>query len=121
MKSNENDHEYDVVDREILKNLLKEDCIDWYYFHEKYRLSPGQFSRSMKKLETFGYLVIIDEKIKITEKGRKYLIAERNNILRKNSPEHWELPQSERLSSKTDINQFYLPNIKKMRGKFGAS
>lgn len=115
MKLNKQKHGYDVVDREILKNLLKKDCIDWYYFHEKYRLSPGQLSRSMKKLEAFEYLVIKDEIIQITDKGIKYLIADRNNILRKNSTEYWELPQSERLTNKTDINQFYLPNSKKLK------
>lgn len=106
---------FEVVEREILKNLLKKDTIDWYFFHEKYKLSPGQLSRSMKKLEAWEYIVIEDDKIHITNDGIKRLIAERNDKLRKRTVEIWQLPQSERLVEKLNVNQFYLPNKNKMK------
>ena len=42
---------FDVVDREILKNLLKKDIIDWYFFHENTDFHLV-ISRSMKNLQT---------------------------------------------------------------------
>jgi predicted methyltransferase len=111
---NSNKPYFEVVDREILKNLLKQERIDWYYFHEKYMLSPGQLSRSIKKLEELKLLVVEDDKIKITEEGRKTIISNRNKMLRKNKDEYWELPQEERKGITLGVNQFYLPNDRKI-------
>ena len=104
---------FDVVDREVLRNLLKENSIDWYYFHEKYKLSPGQLSRSIKKLEAWNFLIIEDGLIRATDEGRIAILSERNKIFRRNSEDNYDKIQQERLGNKININQFYLPRKKK--------
>ena len=105
---------FDVVDREILKNLLKNKKLDWYYLHEKYRLSPGQLSRSFKKLIRLKFILVGDESIEITEEGLIKTITMRKIILRKNEDEFWSKLQDERKGAKIKVNQFYLPNVKKI-------
>jgi len=106
---------FEVVDREVLINLMKLKTIDWYYFHKQYKLSPGQLSRSIKKLEAWKFLVIEEEQIRITEEGQKTIVSERNRIFRKNSDEDWGVEQRDRMRQKIEINQLYMPNIKKLK------
>jgi DNA-binding PadR family transcriptional regulator len=106
---------FDVVDREIIKNILQQEKIDWYFFHEKYKLSPGQLSRSIKKLENCKFIIVDNEKIQITEEGRKTIIAKRNSILRKSQDEYWGIVQEDRKGNKVEINQYYLPNKAKIK------
>jgi hypothetical protein len=106
---------FNVVDREILKNLLKQGSIKWYFFHEKYRLSPGQLSRSLNKLEALEFVIIKDDEVTITKEGRAVVVLERNNILRITPNENWKIIQDYRVGKKLELNEFYLPIKKKMQ------
>jgi len=110
MKKKRRDIIFDVVDREILINLIKHEKLDWYYLHEKYRLSPGQLSRSIKKLINLKFITLGDEFVAITKEGLISLISQRNKFLRKNKDEFWTILQEERKGKKIKLNQFYLPN-----------
>jgi DNA-binding PadR family transcriptional regulator len=104
---------FNTIDREVLKNVALKKKVNWYYFHQKYRLSPGQLSRSIRKLVSLEYIIIDDDNIELTPKGQKILYKERNKIFRKNEHESWLKVQDFRKAKNLKIDEFYNPLIYK--------
>lgn len=86
---------YHSEDREILRDLYADK--DWkeiYVFHEKYLLSPAQVSRSVRKLEQQELIEILDHRIRMTDHGRKWLLANRRRVFFDCGKLQWKNPHT---------------------------
>ncbi len=116
-------------DREILRDLFK--CPDGkmlFFFHDEYLLSPAQVSRSLQKFSELHLVEIDNEMVRLTEIGRKWVLANRRAIffnvghafwkdplIRKEWPED-ELYREILESARND----YRPKMKRMNLEFFA-
>ncbi|PLK44358.1 hypothetical protein [Emticicia sp. TH156] len=80
-------------DRIILKEVFQKSSVDLYYFHSKYQLSIAQIVKSVKKYKILDLINVIDYKIEITEKGRKWIFVNRAKLFLDQDACYWkEIP-----------------------------
>ncbi|MBP6740849.1 MAG: hypothetical protein KA146_12705 [Leptospiraceae bacterium] len=92
------------VDKKVIKDLLNSsDGIIIYALFEKYKFSPAQVSKFTRKFLEHGAILIKNDKLFLTEYGRKWIIAHRKEIFlqeRKNTwekiPEEWKITVEEK-------------------------
>jgi len=97
-------------DREILRHLYAAHVpVDVYYFHERYQLSPGQIARVIRKYSSEDKIVIVDDSIELTEKGRRWVLRNRRQIFMSGSARPWkQIPDEFRNTKNRAGNKFKL-------------
>ena len=101
-------------DIEFLKELLSNDKVELYLLHEKYRLSPAQMARTIKKFEKLDLIIIKDDRISLKDKGRKWIFEKRNNLFLKEKDKYWKKVPEEMEQEKIAINSLYKPKRSKI-------
>lgn len=84
------------VDKKVIKDLLSSsDGIIIYSLFEKYNFSPAQISRFTRKFFEEGVILKINDTLRLTEFGRKWVMANRKEIFLKERKNTWEkIPDS---------------------------
>lgn len=77
---------------ELLRDLYESDSeIDSYVFHKKYNLSPASLARVLNKYEQEEIIEIKGSKLKITEKGRNWVFANRRLLFLSVRKQYWKV------------------------------
>lgn len=112
------DHNFLSEDREILRDLYTASgWVEVYFFHKKYLLSPAQITRTIRKLEELKIVEVSDYKIRMTEFGRKWLLANRRQVFLRPDDMSWKNTSS-KVAYNDDENSTYFPRPGKMRQPF---
>lgn len=99
-------------DIELLKELYSNDKIELYFFHKKYKLSPAQLARALKKFKDAGLILLDNDSVELNEKGRRWIIGNRKELFLKEKSKYWKrIPENMKQQS-LEINQFYIPERK---------
>jgi len=101
-------------DIELLKELYLREKVDFYFFHEKYKLSPAQLGRTLKKFKDAGLIVIEEQNIILNEIGIKWIIGNRRELFLKEKSKYWKNIPDEMTQEILGINDIYIPNRKKI-------
>ena len=99
-------------DRIFLKAIFaSKESIDIYDIHKEYLLSPGQVSRSLKKLTKLDLVSVDFEagKALLTENGLIKIVEKRKIFFGSFDREKWRAPPDEMLGEKIEINAPYIP------------
>ena len=96
-------------DIELLKWLYSKDKIEFYFFHEKYRLSPAQLARSLKKFFDLELIEIDNVLIILTQKGREWIFHNRLKLFLSKKSKYWKNIPEEMKQDTLAINELYLP------------
>lgn len=96
-------------DIEFMKELYINNSLSLYFFHEKYMLSPAQLGRTIKKFTDLKYVLVNDFDVVLTEKGRKWIIANRRELFLKTKEKHWKKVPIEMTREVFNINNTYKP------------
>lgn len=99
-------------DIELLKELYLREKVDLYFFHEKYKLSPAQLGRTLKKFNDAGYIIIDKQDVILNEIGRKWIIGNRRQLFLKEKSKYWKKVPEEMTQKNLSINELYIPNRK---------
>jgi DNA-binding PadR family transcriptional regulator len=97
-------------DIELLKELYSSSEKDLYFFHEKYKLSPAQLARTLKKFESEELIEIKNRIVVLTEKGRKWIFHNRGMLFLKEKSKYWKKIPDEMKQEPLGINELYKPN-----------
>lgn len=101
-------------DIEILRELIKNESVELYSFHEKYKLSPAQLARVIEKFKNLNLITLTNDQLSLTKDGAEWIFKNRKVIFLKERQKYWkEVPESMR-QKKLEINEFYKPNRKKI-------
>ena len=101
-------------DIEFIKELYIHNSVSMYFFHEKYMLSPAQLGRTIRKFTNIECVIIDDNNIELTDKGRKWIIANRKELFLKTKEKYWKNIPIEMLQAAIKTNDTYKPNVKKL-------
>lgn len=101
-------------DIEFIKELYIHNSVSMYFFHEKYMLSPAQLGRTIRKFTNIECVIMNDDNIELTEKGRKWIIANRKKLFIKTKEKYWKNIPIEMIQETFKINDTYKPNTKKL-------
>ena len=101
-------------DIELLKELYLREKVDFYFFHEKYKLSPAQLGRTLKKFKDAGFIVLDGQNIVLNETGRKWIIGNRRELFLKEKSKYWKKIPEEMKQDTLAINELYIPDRKKI-------
>lgn len=105
---------YFTEDIELLKELYYKNTANVYFFHERYRLSPAQLARAIRKFENQGLIEFNDTTVTLTENGKKWVLANRKDIFLYERKKYWkEVPENMRRKP-IKMNSPYKP-INKIR------
>lgn len=99
-------------DIELLKELYSNDKIELYFFHEKYKLSPAQLGRTLKKFRDAGLIVFDKNSVTLNESGRKWIIGNRRELFLKEKSKYWKKIPKKMKQESLAINELYIPNRK---------
>lgn len=97
-------------DIELLRELYLSNEKDLYFFHEKYKLSPVQLARTLKKFESKELIEIKNRIIILTEKGRNWIFYNRRMLFLKEKSKCWKNIPDEMKQEHLKINEIYKPN-----------
>lgn len=101
-------------DIELLKELYSKEKIEMYYFHEKYKLSPAQLGRTIKKFKEAGLIIIDEKNVILLEKGRKWIIGNRRDLFLNERSKYWKKIPEQMKQESLAINELYKPDRKKI-------
>lgn len=101
-------------DIEFVKELYFHNSVSVYYFHEKYMLSPAQLGRTIRKFIEIECVTLNDTNITLTNKGRKWIIANRRELFLKNKDKYWKNIPIDMKQEAISINDTYKPDITKL-------
>lgn len=96
-------------DIEFIKELYIHNSVNMYFFHEKYMLSPAQLGRTIRKFTNIKCVIINDNNIELTDKGRKWIIANRKELFLKTKEKYWKNIPVEMAQEAFKINDTYKP------------
>lgn len=99
-------------DIEFLKELYYRDKIDLYFFHEKYKLSPAQLARTIRKFEEEELIVLDKRQVILNEKGRNWIFRNRRILFLKEKSKYWKNIPEEMKQDSLAVNELYKPNRK---------
>lgn len=106
-------------EREILKLLYSSnEWADLYSLHDKYLLSPGQLSNAVRKFEDAGIIESKELEVKLTLKGRVWLIKHRRAIFMGGHGRPWAKPRPEHCQEPISPMQPYLPELENVDQAF---
>jgi hypothetical protein len=77
-------------------------------------LSPAQLGRTIRKFTNIECVIINDNNIELTEKGRKWIIANRKELFLQTKEKYWKNTPIEMIQETFKINDTYKPNTKKL-------
>lgn len=97
-------------DIELLKVLYSSSERNLFFFHEKYKLSPAQMARTLKKFESKELIEIKTRVVVLTEKGRKWIFQNRGMLFLKEKTKYWKNIPDEMKQKPLRINELYKPN-----------
>ena len=106
------DFEIQVEDRIILRSLFSSNGeLNVYELHKKYLLSPGQISRSLRKLSSLDIISMDVENaiFEITENGREIILFNRRELFGRPLHKVWQNIPEEMLVAKVEQDMPYLP------------
>ena len=74
--------DFDVADREFIKHAFaaEKSGLDLYLLHERYLLSPGQISRSLRKMLELGLVTYANGRVAFSSRGRVWIVKNRVKI-----------------------------------------
>ena len=101
-------------DIEFLKELYSQNELDLYFFHEKYRLSPAQLSRTINKFLETGLIDLKENKVILNDVGRKWIISHRKKLFLDASRRYWKKVPEDMTQDVICINELYKPNRKEI-------
>lgn len=101
-------------DIELLKELYSEERIDLYFFHEKYKLSPAQLGRTLKKFKDAGLIILDGQNIILNETGREWIFVNRRVLFLKEKSKYWKVIPEHMKQNSLAINKLYLPKRKSL-------
>lgn len=103
-------------DREILRILYGlSSSVDIFYFHEKYRLSPGQVARVIRKYLADELIYYKDDKLLLSELGRRWLLKNRRQIFWGIADKKWkDIPKEFRVEVSND-HDTKLPSLRTIK------
>lgn len=99
-------------DIEVIKELFPNKKVNIYFFHEKYRLSPAQLGRTIRKFTEMGLILVDGDYIELTEVGWKWVMANRQELFLKKKEKYWKNIPVDMLQLPMEINEFYTPKRK---------
>lgn len=99
-------------DIEFLKELYLENKVDLYFFHEKYRLSPAQLSRTISKFIEKDLITLKDNCVILNETGKKWIVSQRKHLFLNESRKYWKKAPENMMQKTKLINELYKPNRK---------
>lgn len=96
-------------DIEFMRELYIHNSVSLYFFHEKYMLSPAQLGRTIRKFTNIECVIFNENYIELTEKGRKWVIANRRELFLKTKEKYWKNIPVEMAQEAFQINDTYKP------------
>lgn len=111
--------DFSSYERECLSALFaSSDWLDMFVFHEKYLLSPGQVASFMRRFEEGSVIEAQGGRARLTEFGRRWVLANRAVIFLVSNRVWAEAPQI--MVEAARINPFepYLPDLKRLQERF---
>jgi predicted transcriptional regulator len=98
------------VEQSILKELFKSsNGLLVYTIYGKFRLTPAEVFKFLQKFSTADIIKQEEEKISLTEKGKKFLLFRKKAP--SNSKDKFSNIPEKFLSANIKINEFYTPKI----------
>lgn len=102
-------------DIELIKKLLDCDTVNLYDLHNQFLLSPAQIATAIDRLIDKNHVTLEGMTLKVTEKGKEWLKADASVILASERRQYWRELPSDMLQVQVGVNEFYKPNIDKIR------
>lgn len=99
-------------DIELLKELYAKEKIELFFFHKKYKLSPAQLARTLKKFKDAGLIHLDEDNVTLNDNGRKWIIGNRRELFLKEKSKYWKIIPEKMKQKSLKINQFYIPERK---------
>lgn len=96
-------------DIEFMRELYIYNSVSLYFFHEKYMLSPAQLGRTIRKFTDIECVILNENRIELTEKGRKWIIANRRELFLKTKEKYWKNIPIEMAQKTFKISDTYKP------------
>jgi hypothetical protein len=96
-------------DIEFLRELYIQNSVSMYFFHEKYMLSPAQLGRTIRKFTDIGCVILNENCIELTEKGRRWIITNRRELFLKTKEKYWKNIPIEMTQEVFKIGDTYKP------------
>lgn len=106
--------EYYSEDIKFIKELFERKKVNLYFFHEKYLLSPAQLARTIQKFVEEDVVELVNEEVKLTAKGEKWIICNRKSLFLHERKKYWKEIPTEMKQESIEINEFYKPNRNKI-------
>jgi hypothetical protein len=112
---------FNSVDRELLKEMFS--ChghVSVALFHNKYRLSPGQIIRSIRKLDALGIIEEDDTSIGLNEKGREWVLNNRWIFFETSIKKDWTPKKlvSDNLNARNCLRTDLLPKMRRLNKEY---
>lgn len=99
----------------LLKEVQKDIPLEIYVLHLKYKLSPAQLARSIEKFSSLDIITIVsNEYIRITDFGKKWLIANKSKIYLFDRDSEWKKIPIEDAIESIGANKLYKVDLKKI-------
>ena len=95
---------YYSEDIEIIRQLIYNGHVNLYDLHIKYRLSPAQISRSVRKLQEEQVIIVDEKTISITNFGREWVIRNRRMLFLDDKRKYWKLEKDNARFKEGDIS-----------------
>lgn len=110
---------YQSYERVMLATLFKSvDWVDLFIFHERYLLSPGQVASFIRRFEDAGLVAADIMAAKLTDLGRRWVLANRQAIFLTPDRVWAEAPQILIEASRIGAFAPYLPDLKRIDERF---
>lgn len=93
-------------DVEIIRELICNKHVDLYDLHLKYRLSPAQISRSVKRFIAEGIVVCQDNTIELTDYGKEWIVHNRKELFLDDSRKYWKQESQDSRYNEDDMHPF---------------
>jgi len=99
-------------EREMLRVLFeKDDWVDFYFFHDKYLLSPGQIAHAIRNFSENNIAEAEERRIRLMPHAYDWVYANRKAIFLSRTHRYWSKPMVERQQESIDPTTPYLPSL----------
>ncbi|OPC55095.1 hypothetical protein DSC47_11130 [Elizabethkingia miricola] len=96
----------------ILKELYISKIVQFYGLHLTHSLSPAQILRCTDKFSKLGIFELDNENISLSEKGKKWIEANKKFIFLKKFQFNNRFDKSKYIIERIEVNSLYKPVIK---------
>ncbi|MBW4890002.1 hypothetical protein KXQ82_09755 [Mucilaginibacter sp. HMF5004] len=77
----------------ILKGLIENDGAEYYFFHTRYAIGPGELILTLNDLQSSSLIEIKSSKVFILPKGRKFLLIHKRTYLNNDEKPWLKIPE----------------------------